>query len=171
MSHLFNPHYTEAKLSRELYETSRQAAHTRKSRLGRIGTFGGYGRYAVGLLNFASIHGFSTTSTVLHTKETDVALPHLARKDEGKHSVRLHLQLDSEDERILNHFAEQASISRAERVRRSLRFANFVVEHTIFDPREQFMPLQFLHRGELVEYPVFGHHVYLSTVLREEDKQ
>lgn len=90
-----------------------------------------YTRTAVSILGYASAHGFSprTTQLVLADKQR-IHIPSLAPASDERSQTeeRLNLLMPLDELQSLQAFAELSGTTEAERVRRALRFRNFLTE-------------------------------------------
>lgn len=130
-------------LSRELLDVSKKSAESRGVSPEH------FGLYAVRLLNSASLHGFSPKRTVLLDEDRqEIPLPSL-RDPSAVNRYPFSLSVGVVDHRQLIEYAVDRGIDEDERVRQSLRMANFVIEHTLNTMR----PVPFLHEGEYIELP------------------
>jgi hypothetical protein len=104
----------------------------------------------VQLLNLATLHEFSTAATSLVNSDGNLlSLPKLSR-DEGPNTYALDFQIGVVDARNLIDYALEAGTGVNERIRRSLRFANFVIENTL---EQSTNPIRFVNKSEYTELP------------------
>lgn len=139
----------DSRLSPELRDQSRECA----SIMG-LKELTAYGSFAIRLLNQASANGFSTQKTLFDTGARDsdgeiyTIIPTLVDNSRGTSDRSFTLIGPIQDKRELEMYAERSRISPAERVRRSLRFANFIVTNDKSVLSNAFRRYHFLHEGE-----------------------
>jgi hypothetical protein len=132
-------------VSPELYERSKEDAKA-------VGmqALSHYARYAIQLFNMATTHGFSPTETSLLTLQGEsLPLPSVIDKNDAISGETIRVWLDPRERRELFIYAQFKGISPVERVRRSLRFTNFLVEN--IEPT--YYSADFLHRDECIPVP------------------
>jgi hypothetical protein len=104
-----------------------------------------YGRAAIDMLNYASDYGFNTSDTSLLVDGQEIPIPPLASRPaelcEPNRIFRLKLLDDQAT--ILASYSAHANISQDERVRRALRFQNFITKQALSTRPT------FLHEGEM----------------------
>lgn len=139
----------DSRLSLELHDQSRECA----SAMG-LKELTAYGSFAIKILNQASANGFSTQKTLFDTGARDadgeiyIEIPSLVDNFRGPSNSSFTLIGPIQDKRELETYAQRSNISPAERVRRSLRFANFIVQNDKSILNRTFRRYHFIHIGE-----------------------
>lgn len=105
-----------------------------------------YARWGIACLKNATDCGFRANHTALRSGEDTVPIPMLFTPRGETLSARAQISLPAIQRQELYDYASQAGISDGERLRRSLRFGNFIVEHVSNEH-----PL-FEHEGGLIQF-------------------
>jgi hypothetical protein len=112
------------------------------------------GRLSVLVLNRASHRQFNSRDTRLLLPEEGrepLLLPQIADADDGPYREMFNFMLFQQEHAEMKGHAQAQHITMNERIRRSLRFTSYILEH-MADPT-RYQDVLFIHRGELVPMP------------------
>jgi hypothetical protein len=114
-----------------------------------------YGRFAVKLLNQASAQGFTVNKTLFDSGYDEsyhsllLTLPSLVDTSKITPGRQISFVGPAIDKHDLEMYAARAQVTPAERVRRSIRFANFIVKNDgKASSSKRFRDFHFIHQGE-----------------------